>query len=650
MKNYHKPIIHTVFLVGSLVLAWIGFSIYKYQHTTSEKAAQIFHSNRVIYTAEKVIFLIGNAENGHREYVNSRDSTDLSPYYRSIDSVASYIDTLFRLTQANRTQRLLIDSLRRNASVKIDLMQYAILLKNNNNINGLQTLYGSDQNRTAMGGVQRILQQVVQEEHRQLNARNQEYSASIQNTKHAIYWVIGSYLLMISVGFVVMRNKFQNSDHYEGKLVSLNAELNQKNEELNSNNRELMSNSKDLTVIYGQLNRMKNEFATISLSRMAKIRRINNLLVAEARKREKITDDLRKSEVRFKAALSKAPIVVFNQDTQLTYTWIYENSNSIQHHFASYLGKTDAELFHAKEAEPMIAAKQQVLQTGVGATQEIQVTVSRKKLSYVLTIEPVFDRNRRVKGITCAAYDITDRKKTEEVLRHTLKELKKRNHELDNYVYKVSHDLRAPLVSILGLINLTKMDEDPATVRNYLGLIENRVSKLDDFIKSVLNHSRTLNSEIIIKRIDFEQIINECIEELRYLPNLQKLRVEINVNRETEFCSDELRITIVLKNFVSNAIKYLNRHVEQSFLRFQIDITDQQAKIVIEDNGMGIEEQYIPKIFDMFFRATPQSDGSGLGLYIVRQTVERLEGSVTVESKLGVGTTFRLLLPNFKVQ
>lgn len=210
--------------------------------------------------------------------------------------------------------------------------------------------------------------------------------------------------------------------------------------------------------------------------------------------------------------------------------------------------------------------------------------------------------------------------------------------------------MRAPLVSILGLINLTKMDEDPATVRNYLGLIENRVSKLDDFIKSVLNHSRTLNSEIIIKRIDFEHIIIECVDELRYLPNLQKLRVEIDVDREAEFCSDELRIAIVLKNFISNAIKYLNPHTEQSFLRFQINITDQQAKIVIQDNGMGIEEQYIPKIFDMFFRATPQSDGSGLGLYIVRQTVERLEGSVTVESELGAGTTFRLLLPNFKVQ
>jgi signal transduction histidine kinase len=214
----------------------------------------------------------------------------------------------------------------------------------------------------------------------------------------------------------------------------------------------------------------------------------------------------------------------------------------------------------------------------------------------------------------------------------------------------VSHDLRAPLVSILGLINLTKMDDNPETLRNYLGLIENRVSKLDDFIKSVLNHSRTLNSEMTIKPIDFRKVINECTDELRYLPNLEKLQVEIDIDSEAEFHSDELRVGIILKNFVSNAAKYLNPHTSPNILRFQIHVSDQQARIAIQDNGMGIEEQYLTRIFDMFFRATPKSDGSGLGLYIVKQTVERLEGSVTVESELGVGTTFRLLLPNFKVQ
>ncbi len=650
MMRYSKSIVHAAFLVSTLVLAWIGFSIYQNYHNALERAAQVFHSNRVIYTAERILSLMSRAENGQREYITSSDSADLQPYYRSIDSISSFIDTLFHLTRTNSHHRLLIDSLRKNTSVKIDLMQYAILLKNNHNLTGLQSLYTSIQNRSAMANIQRTLQEIVAEERLQLNARSRDYAASIRQTTQAVYWVLGSYLLMVGLSFVLIRNKFKNKEYYEGRLFSLRAELKQKNEELNSNNRELMANSNELTAIYGQLNTIKNEFASISLSRMAKIRRINNLLVAEAYKREKVTDDLRRSESRFKAALNKAPIVVFNQDSHLRYTWIYDNTNSAQYHFSDSLGKTDEEIFPAKEAEQLMGIKRQVMETGKGTAHEVSLSFGRKRVYFLLTIEPTFDKNQNVKGITCAAYDITEHKKTEDVLRHTLKELKKRNHELDNYVYKVSHDLRAPLVSILGLINLTKIDDNPDVLRSYLSLIENRVSKLDDFIKSVLNHSRTLNSEVIIKEINFEKIIHECIEELRYLPNLEKLRIEITLDKEIEFHSDELRVAIILKNFISNAAKYLNPHTDPNFLRFEIVVTEQQARITIEDNGMGIEEQYLARIFDMFFRATPKSDGSGLGLYIVKQTIERLEGSVTVESELGRGTTFRLLLPNFKVQ
>ena len=647
---YSKSFILTVFWVSIFLLGWIGYSMFQNHRLASQNAARIFHSNRVVAAAEKILALINRAEIGHQEYVLSNDSVDLQPYYHSIDSVSAYIDSLYTLARNNPQHRSLIDSLRRNTSVKIDLMQYAILLKNSNNLSGLQTLYDSRQNRTAMQGIQQALQEVVSDERLLLARRGREYAYAMQRTTHAVYWVLGSYIAMIGLGFVLIRNKYRNKDYYEGRLVSLNAELKQKDEELNSNNRELKSNSSELTAIYGQLNQIKNEFASISLSRMAKIRRINNRLMAEARKREKVTEDLRKSEARFKAALNKAPIVVFNQDTELRYTWVYDNSNSSQYHLADALGKTDTDIFPEREAAHMTVIKQQVLATGKGTAQEVNLSFGRKKLYYLLTIEPTFDRNNQVKGITCAAYDITEQKKTEDMLRHTLKELKKRNHELDNYVYKVSHDLRAPLVSILGLINLTKMDDNSETLRNYLGLIENRVSKLDDFIKSVLNHSRTLNSEMTVKPIDFRKIINECTDELRYLPNLEKLQVEIDIDSETEFHSDELRVGIILKNFVSNAAKYLNPHASPNILRFQIQVSDQQARIAIQDNGMGIEEQYLTRIFDMFFRATPKSDGSGLGLYIVKQTVERLEGSVTVESELGVGTTFRLLLPNFKVQ
>jgi PAS domain S-box-containing protein len=242
--------------------------------------------------------------------------------------------------------------------------------------------------------------------------------------------------------------------------------------------------------------------------------------------------------------------------------------------------------------------------------------------------------------------DITERYRAEETLRQTLEELQIRNHELDNYVYKVSHDLRAPLASVLGLINLINLENNPAATEKYLPLIENRVLKLDGFVQSIINHSKTLNTEVVVAEINFEQLIREAYDELRYLKAAEQLHLIIDWNPSQAFYNDTLRMGIIIKNFLSNAIKFINPFAEKNYVKFTIDVTDKTVFIEVEDNGMGIEPQYLSKVFDMFFRASDKSDGSGLGLYIVKQTVEKLRGSVCVASELGRSTTFRITLPN----
>jgi signal transduction histidine kinase len=299
-----------------------------------------------------------------------------------------------------------------------------------------------------------------------------------------------------------------------------------------------------------------------------------------------------------------------------------------------------------------------------------------KKCIWFETINRYFKdpETGQITEILSVSRDVTQRKEVEEKLRvanqeleqikedleyrvqerttelhHALQELRLRNHELDNYVYKVSHDLRAPLASILGLVSLSKLDNDISTIKHYIALIENRVNKSDEFIKSVLNHSRILNAELNIQPINFERIINSCIEDLRYMPEVDQLQFSINIhNKKVEFCNDEERLSIIFKNFVSNAIKYRNPQAEKNYVRFTITISQHEALILIEDNGVGIEASYLDKIFDMFFRGPIRSEGSGLGLYIVKQTLDRLGGSVSVDSRFNKGTTFRMMIPNLK--
>jgi len=232
-------------------------------------------------------------------------------------------------------------------------------------------------------------------------------------------------------------------------------------------------------------------------------------------------------------------------------------------------------------------------------------------------------------------------------LEKTLEELQERNEELDQYVYKLSHDIRAPIATIKGLIDLLKTEIDQNQVTTYLKLIENRIAKLDDFIHSVLNHSKNLYTQVQTDSINFEEIINQCFEELQYYPNINDVKLITSLPDDGEFIGDRLRLFLLFKNLISNSIKYRNSH-EESYISINITLNKNEAIIIISDNGIGIPKQYLDKIFQMFFRASEKSDGSGLGLYIVKQAVSRMGGKIEVSSDVGVGTNFKVVIPNMK--
>lgn len=241
-------------------------------------------------------------------------------------------------------------------------------------------------------------------------------------------------------------------------------------------------------------------------------------------------------------------------------------------------------------------------------------------------------------GIYGVYVDVTELKQVSE-------ELKVRNAELDNFVYKVSHDLRAPLSSILGLINLSALPNNTDSPYEYLKLIGEKVNRLDHFITNVLSHSKNLKLKVIVERVDLKEMLVRTIEEMNYLNGAESVTFDLAVEPHP-FFSDPWRISEIFRNLVSNAIKYRKLNHEKPLVNIAIEITDDYASIIFKDNGIGISTEGLQKIFDMFYRATEQSDGSGIGLYIVKNSVEKLNGSISVDSAVGKGTTFTIKLPN----
>lgn len=240
---------------------------------------------------------------------------------------------------------------------------------------------------------------------------------------------------------------------------------------------------------------------------------------------------------------------------------------------------------------------------------------------------------------------LTDLHGTQQKLETILRELNEKNYELDQFVYKTSHDLRAPLSTILGLVTILKQEQEQGIQMQYVELIENRVHKLDKFIGSMLDYSRNTRMAIHYEKIDFKALIEECAAELEYMKHCSRLHICLSIT-EKDFYSDVFRLKIIFSNLISNAIKYQDFAKQQSSLTITISITQKQAKIHFLDNGVGIKPEYQEQVFNMFFRAAEQSDGSGLGLYIIKQAIEKLNGRIELESRTGIETHFLITLPN----
>ncbi|WKZ59963.1 MAG: ATP-binding protein [Cyclobacteriaceae bacterium] len=297
---------------------------------------------------------------------------------------------------------------------------------------------------------------------------------------------------------------------------------------------------------------------------------------------------------------------------------------------------------------------------GVSATMLLLLVSTDFKLfwDYQLSVSELGQKNMVINIIVtiviitlCVDFLIRTNKRAEESLKKQATfiaqqnlELKKINAELDRFVYSASHDLRAPLVSIQGLSKLAIAESQSEIDRKYFKLINDRVIRLDDFIRDIIEYSRNARTERKLESFSLNPMINEVIENLKYMEGADRITFSVCSNVE-EVHTDKSRLKVVLSNIISNAIKYHNLRQDNPNVEIVSNQLESTVCIRIKDNGIGIPEEAREKIFDMFYRASDRAGGSGLGLYIVKEIVEKLEGSITVSSVFGEGTTFEVRIP-----
>lgn len=218
-----------------------------------------------------------------------------------------------------------------------------------------------------------------------------------------------------------------------------------------------------------------------------------------------------------------------------------------------------------------------------------------------------------------------------------------KNAELDAFFYRISHDLKGPISSLLGLSFLAKREVQDEQALMYIDKANQQVQRLDNIINGLIKLTKLNDTDLQKERIDFEVLVNGCIDTFHAVPNFDAIIFKKNIQKGIEFYSEWTLLNAIIQNLIENAIKYAGN--ESPFVSISVTQEAEQVIIEVEDNGQGIPSEHQSKIFEMFYRATQHANGTGLGLYILKRSLDRLKGSIEIKSEVGTGSTFVIKLP-----
>jgi PAS domain S-box-containing protein len=373
------------------------------------------------------------------------------------------------------------------------------------------------------------------------------------------------------------------------------------------------------------------------------------MLIRNKEEVEKLAEDLRVSTSRFERAVAatKAGIYEWNIESGTVYvspSW----KRSLGYDLKTELNATPEfflSLIHPDDFERTQASMKGIHDAVPSYQNELRMRMNDGSYRWFLDSGVIENHEGKPALAVGAIIDINDRKEAQANLLDKNAALIKANDELDRFVYSASHDMRAPLSTLLGLIEVMRMTDDPTEYDRYFKMMIKRIGEMEGFITEITDYSRNTRLPLDKVQVNLHDLVNKCIESFHTLADQSNVALNNEVAADLQLKSDPTRLKVVLNNLIANAIKYNNHSSDNRYVKISALAEKDELLIKVEDNGAGIGEEHQDKIFDMFFRAADDSSGSGLGLYIVKETVAKLGGTVEFESALRQGTSFTITLP-----
>ena len=376
--------------------------------------------------------------------------------------------------------------------------------------------------------------------------------------------------------------------------------------------------------------------------------------VRDLTERRHAEDAVRSSEERFRSlAASNSALTLYEQDRDLRYCWVFPQHPEFPDH---NIGKTDDELLPPGEGQGLTALKRRVLETGVGCREEITVTLPTEARSYDLTVKPRFDSSGAIIGVSGVAVDITERKRTEQLLRDSEARLREADRHKDEFLAMLAHELRNPLAPIrTGLEVMRLAGDTPDAVAGIRSMMERQVGYMVRLIDDLLDVSRISSGKIHLQRrpTPLAELVSRAIEANRAAIESAGVQLETRLpDTPLLLLVDITRFVQVLSNLLHNAAKFTDTGGRIVICGDLVpgEAGADELVLSVTDSGIGISSEMLPRVFDLFIQGQQIThrgpDGLGIGLALARRIVEMHEGRIEARSDgPGAGSEFTIRMP-----
>lgn len=320
-------------------------------------------------------------------------------------------------------------------------------------------------------------------------------------------------------------------------------------------------------------------------------------------------------------------------------------------HRDEIIGKTLAEEVSPEEQESFLKIDKQVLEDGIENINEEALTIRGGETRTISTRKTRFIDADGKKYVVGVIHDITERKKSENSLKESEKQLKELNTTKDKLFSIIAHDLRSPFNSIIGfseLLTLNSADLEPEEKEKFCSIINVAAKNTLILLDNLLNWAKSQTGQLRFnpEKVLFSAVILEIITLKKSLTKAKNITLDYSLSDEIEVYADVNMLKTVLRNLISNAIKFTELGGN---IRVLATLKDQHVEITISDNGIGMNEEKCKELFKIASNTTTigtaNENGSGLGLVLCKEFVEQNRGTIWVESKEGKGSDFKFTLP-----